>query len=133
MEEKALLASSNLTPVLAIGSEAGTFAMSQNFPEKDEKVPLLAAQVAWSEILLAGSCSSSSPRQDGTVTASSGVMLRAHVILLNKKQLSKHLRRNNGKILVLVPGEHVKFRSGARFSSRREVIWFVHKGSSTHN
>lgn len=132
-EERALLASSNLTPVLAIGSDSAPYAMSQNFPEKDAKIPVLAVKVAWSQILLASRTQSSSSRQDDTAIASSGIILRAHVTLLNKTQLRKHLLRNNGKIVVQLPGEHVTFPSGASLSRKGEVICFVNKATSSSN
>lgn len=129
-EEKTLVASSNLTPVLLMTSEAAPFAMSQAFPEKDTRIPILAVEVVWSEVLLAASRLASSKQAD-IESFVSGLKLRAHVGLLNSKQLRSHQNRHRGKLVVHLAGQYVKFNSGAKLRSRQEVLCFVNQKGST--
>lgn len=119
-----MVASSNLTPVLAMEREATPSAMSQNFPEKDTRIPVLAVEVVWSKVLLAASCSAFS-KQENVESAVSGMKLTGYVMLLNRMQLQSHLNRHRGKLVVHLSGEHVKFKSGARLPGRQEVVCFV--------
>lgn len=116
--ERTLIARTSRTPVLLTGKEASPHSLGHAFPGVETKIPVLAVQVGWGDIVRAAA-----PKEGpGEGGPSTGMKLCGHVALLDAAELRRYLGQHVGKTILRIFGDRIIFRSGARLARRQEVV-----------